>query len=269
LPVFTDTHCHLNYHTFNTDLEDVIHRAQDVQVKRILVPGTDMDSSRVAVSLAERFPIIYAAVGIHPNEAQKWIPSNVSELAILAAHPKVVAIGEIGLDYYREKAPISLQKDVFIAQLEIAEKLHLPVIVHSRQAFPEVWKILELWHNQLKQSSSSISHRPGVLHSFEGDFNMAETPSQRNFFIGIGGPVTYKNALKKHDLAAHLSNNNILVETDAPFLSPIPHRGKRNEPAYIPVIIAQIAHLRNVTTDLLASLTTRNSEILFGWGNVS
>ncbi|MEJ5201320.1 MAG: TatD family hydrolase [Anaerolineales bacterium] len=260
-----DTHCHLNFYTLLEDLSEVLKRAQKAGVFRILIPGTDLETSQQAVKLSQSHPFLFAAVGIHPNDATKWNGDSLHVLRTLAKHPKVVAIGEIGLDYYRRKAPQHLQKEVFQSQLKLAAELELPVIVHNRQATEDILKMLIMWQEELTDKKSPIALRPGVWHSFSGNFQAAMPAIQKGFYLGISGPITYHNALEHQNVIARLPLESLLLETDAPFLAPHPFRGKRNEPAYLAIIAEKLATLHHTTPSEIAKATTRNAEQLFAW----
>jgi TatD DNase family protein len=261
----TDTHCHLYFPDFNDDLEEVLNRAWDEGVQRILIPGIDLDTSRQAVALAESHPNIFAAVGVHPNDSLAWDDATEDKLRYLAAHPKTLAIGEIGLDFYRDRAPKNHQIDVFLAQLGLAAECGLPVVIHNRQAIEDTWPILETWQEQLTKTGSPLANRPGVLHSFDESFLWAEKAIERNFYIGISGPVTIRKATMKHELVKFCPLSKLLIETDAPFLTPHPFRGRRNEPAYTAYIAEKIAGLKSTSVDEVMEQTYANAAALFGW----
>ncbi len=265
--MFADTHCHLNFNLFQEDLAQVLESAWQRGLRRILVPGVDLDTSRQAVELSAQHAQLYAAVGVHPNDAHTWDERSLAELKELAQHPKVVAIGEIGLDYYRDLVPGPLQQSVLEAQLALAAELQLPVVIHSRQAIAAVWAHLSAWHQTLIESGNPLQHHPGVLHSFEDDVQTAQAAIQRNYFIGVTGPVTFHNAHQRQQLVAALPLESILLETDAPFLTPHPFRGKRNEPAYLPLIAEKVAELQQKPVSVVAEATYNNSTTLFSWGN--
>lgn len=265
--VLADTHCHLNFNLFQEDLARVLENAWQGGLRRILIPGVDLDTSRKAVALSARYTQLYAAVGVHPNDAQTWDEHSLAELKELAQHPKVVAIGEIGLDYYRDLVPGPLQQSVLEAQLALAAELQLPVVIHSRHSIGDVWPRLSAWHQTLVEAGSPLQHYPGVLHSFEDDIQTAKEAIQRNFFIGVTGPVTFHNAHQRQQLVAALPLESILLETDAPFLAPHPFRGKRNEPAYLPLIAEKVAELQQKPVPVVAEATYNNSTTLFSWGS--
>lgn len=261
----TDTHCHLNLNTFQNDLEAVVERALSAGVQRILVPGIDLETSRLAVDLAERHPMLFAAVGIHPSSAAEFDGKSIDQLYQLAQRPKVVAIGEIGLDFYRDRAPRSMQSEVFAAQLDLAGELGLPVVVHNRDAFREVNSLLSAWVTGLKAAKKSTTGRPGVMHSFDGTLEEAQESVALGFSVGISGPVTFKNAHEKHRVAAGLPVETLLIETDAPFLTPHPHRGERNEPAYTEYVSRRLAEIRGIGAKEIAGITAENAARLFVW----
>jgi len=263
--VLVDTHCHLDFNSFDLDRQEVIHRARETGVGRILNPGIDLHSSQEAIRLSEHYPEVYSAVGVHPNEALTWDESSLRDLRRLAEKSKVVAIGEIGLDYYRDRAPKDLQKQVFLEQLALAGELNLPVIVHNRQANEDILSILKDWIVQLKVSGSLLAGRPGVLHSFSGDVGFAALAIQSNFFLGFTGTVTFNNALELQEVVQAIPADRILIETDAPFLTPHPNRGKRNEPANVYWVAKKIAGLRMIGEDDLINQTASNAARLFCW----
>nr|WP_290667212.1 TatD family hydrolase [Ardenticatena sp.] len=257
-PTLIDTHLHLDFDAFDDDREAVIERALAAGVQRMMTIGINRATCRRAVALAERYEPVYAAVGIHPNDATEWNDDAERELRDLAQHPKVVAIGEIGLDHYWKRVPHDVQKQVFRAQLALAADLQLPVIIHDREAHEDVLHILREWVN-----SGQAPTPPGVLHCFSGDRAMAEEALALGFYLGIDGPVTFKNARHLQALVADLPLDRLLVETDAPFLTPHPYRGKRNEPAYVRLVAEKIAELQTCSIETVARQTTRNAERLF------
>ena len=266
----SDTHCHLNLKTaFQEDFESVIARAWEAGLDRILVPGIDLETSRLAVHLAEDDERIYAAVGIHPNEALLWDATTLQELMTLASHPKVVAIGEIGLDFYRDRAPRDLQIEILKEQLEISAKLQLPVVLHNRESMQELWSILAEWHNGLTEKGNPIQSHPGVFHAFSDELSTAKKLAEKSFFIGIGGPVTFTNALDRQRMVSELPLSAVLLETDAPYLAPHPHRGRRNEPAFVALVAQKIAELKQVPATQVAEITSNNANRLFNWRNHS
>lgn len=263
--MLADTHCHLDFDTFDEDRDQVLARSREAGVTRILVPGIDTVSSRAAVELAESRSQVCAAVGVHPNEANTWDEDALAHLRGLAQSPAVVAIGEIGLDYYRDRAPRELQKRILQSQLTLATELQLPVVIHNRQATAELLDILSAWSAGLTAAQSSLAERPGVLHSYSDDLQSALRALELNFYIGITGPVTFRNAPDLQNVVAALPLDRLIVETDAPFLAPHPYRGKRNEPAYVRLIADKIAQLHNENFEAVAQTTSQNAQRLFDW----
>lgn len=256
-----DTHCHLNFDSYDADRQAVISRAAEAGVTQMIIPAVDLDTSRAVVELAGQHPGVYAAVGIHPNDTAHFDETDLNTLAALANDPKVVAIGEIGLDYYWDKNPKAMQFRAFEAQLALAQRHRLPVIIHNRDASEDTIRILETWVSGLPDD---LKARPGVMHSFSGSQAIAERALAAGFYLGFTGPITYKKADETRAIAARVPLDRLLVETDGPFLTPVPYRGKRNEPAYIPYIVERLAALHLISADEMARLTTENAERLFG-----
>jgi TatD DNase family protein len=261
---YTDTHCHLDFNRFDKDRPQVLERAWKAGVVWILNPGIDLHTNQTAIDLANAYPQkISAAVGIHPNFGQPWTGDILSTLREQAGQQGVVAIGEIGLDYYRQHTPFDQQRTMFEAQLALAEDLGLPVILHNRDASQDLLWILTSWHQGLTHKGHPLAERPGVFHSFLADYDTAMAAIEMNFFIGISGPVTFTNASERKTITRNLPLGSLLLETDAPFMAPHPHRGKRNEPAYIPLIAEEIAHLHSTSPKQVADITYTNACRLF------
>ena len=263
--MLTDTHCHLDFDWFDCDRELVIDRAREVGLERLLNPGITLLSSIAAIELAEKYPEVYAAVGVHPNDGLSWDDKTLATLRELASHPKVLAIGEIGLDYYRDRTPKEMQKRIFMEQLDLAADLKMPVVIHCREAMEDMLSILANWQTGLKESDSSLEKFPGVLHSFSGNQSEAEKVRKSNFMIGLTGPVTFQNALELQDLVIRLPLSSILIETDAPFLTPHPFRGKRNEPGRVKLVAEKVAELHQEAYNTVTKITAANAANLFGW----
>ena len=285
----TDTHCHLNLENFDLDRPEVLKRAAQAGVDHILIPGLNLLSSQSAVKLAESFPWLYAAIGIHPTEVSNWTESSPDELSSLASvssgasgasespdppNPsKVKAIGEIGLDYYWNSTTRELQIKLLRLQLDLASRHGLPVILHMREAGDEIsgqcagdlLQILKVWIAGLRLAGNHLAERPGVLHSFSGSLETAHRALALGFYIGVTGSVTYANAYARQEIVSALPLDHILLETDAPFQTPNPHRGKRNEPSYVRLIADKIALLHLRTVEEVASVTSENARMLFDW----
>lgn len=273
----TDTHCHLDFKKFDSDRDAVLERAKEAGLVRILIPGLDHKSSMDAVRLAETDPMIHAAVGFHPTDLEKFSEGSFEDLGRLADHPKVVAVGEIGLDYYWVKDPQErkFQRAALRRQLAFAESIGKPVIIHMRdeddawsgQASVDLLEILTEWQDHLIKIKLPLAQDPGVLHSFNGDLHTARKALELNFYIGVTGPLTYKNADKKRDILRQIPLGKLLIETDAPFLTPVPHRGRRNEPAFVCHIADKIGEIQSISPAKAAAITTRNAARLFAWGD--
>jgi TatD DNase family protein len=309
----TDTHCHLDFNKFDEDRPAVIQRARDAGITRFLIPALDLDSSHAALRLAAANPDIFAAVGFHPTDLEKWESDSIKLLKTLISSSnittqkanlggeseakslsvtkrdssvaplpqndipnKIVAIGEIGLDYYwvKEKEARTFQQVALRQQLALAQEVNKPVIIHMReegdawfgQASLDLIDILSKWYSELLAQNHSLAERSGVLHSFNGNLETAQKAIELNFYIGVTGPVTYKNAEEKRRIIRALPLARLLIETDSPFLTPVPHRGKRNEPAFVVHIADKIAEIHNTTREQIAEITTNNAARLFGWG---
>lgn len=261
-PALVDTHCHLGWHKFDADRDEVVQRAVDVGVERMVTIGIDVPSSRDAIALAERYTAVYAAVGVHPNDSAGFNNQWLSEIRTLAEHPKVVAIGEIGLDAHWKKVAPETQAYAFEAQLDLAAALGKPVIIHHRNATDEILTTLE--QRPTHHASPVIR---GVLHSFSETIEDAQRAFDLGFLIGFSGPVTFKKSHELRELTRAIQADRFVIETDAPFLAPEPRRGRRNEPANVKYIAERIAHERRVRVEEIAEQTTANAARLFGWTN--
>lgn len=251
-----DSHCHLNFNAFDEDRDDVLARAAEAGIVAIINPATTLEDSQQIVSMAEKTANLYAAVGFHPNDAASFNETALAQLRELASHPKVVAIGEIGLDYYWDKVSRPIQQQVFEQQLALAKEVDKPVIIHQRESVEDTMVVLRDWG--VRQDHPGL-----VLHSFSGDIAMAEEAIELGFYIGISGPVTFKNARDLPDIVAAMPPDRLLVETDAPFLSPHPFRGKRNEPAQVKLIAERIADLQKLPLAKMSQILTANTISLF------
>lgn len=248
-----DTHAHLDMAHFDRDRSEAISRASRVGVSTIINVGIDLKSSQKAIELAEEHPGVFAAVGFHPHDAGKVKKEDIESLARIAIHPKIVAIGETGLDFYRDLSPRESQIRVFKWQLELGAKLKLPVIIHSRQADNETLAVLQAWKSQYPPE------RVGVIHCFGGDAGTARKYTEMGFFIAFGAYITYPSSYHLHDVILSIPEDRLLVETDCPFLPPQSHRGKRNEPAFLPLTVETIARIKRASPMTIARMTTDNA----------
>jgi TatD DNase family protein len=270
--MFVDTHAHLFFKDFDADRDDVIRRAQDAGVEYIVCPGTDFETSRKSIELAERYDCVYAAVGFHPHDAKKAMGSDgrpdaalLQHVEQMSNHPRVVAIGEIGLDYHYNFSPPDVQREVFSAQIDIACRRDLPIIIHTRESETDVFQIVG---EKLKLNGGWRHTSPkGVFHCFSGDTAMARQVIQWGFMISIPGPVTFPEKPGRPNTMAgvvrDINETSILLETDSPYLTPHPFRGKRNEPANIPFIAKKIAEIKGCAVEFIAESSTQATRKLF------
>lgn len=255
MPIF-DTHAHYDDSRFDGDRDAVLAALPEAGVELVLDPGCDLPSSRAAAALAERYGHVYAAAGIHPENCAGFQDADLAALRQLLAQPKVVAVGEIGLDYYwAENPPRDFQQMVFRKQLALAEELDLPVIVHDREAHGDSLSIIR-----------EFPAVTGVFHCFSGSPEMAEELLKRGWYLGFDGPITYKNARRAPEVAAITPLERMVVETDAPYLSPAPVRGRRNDSRYLPHVIAKLAEWKGVTPEEMTRITCENGKRLFRLG---
>ncbi|WAT80869.1 TatD family hydrolase [Bacillus safensis] len=249
-----DTHAHLNAEQYNEDLEQVIERAKSEKVEKIVVVGFDRPTITRAMELIEEYDFIYAAIGWHPVDAIDMTDEDMAWIKDLSQHEKVVAIGEMGLDYYWDKSPKDVQKEVFRRQIALAKEVNLPIVIHNRDATEDVVTILK------EEGAAEVG---GIMHCFTGSLETAKACMEMNFYISFGGPVTFKNAKKPKEVVKEIPSDRLLIETDCPYLTPVPFRGKRNEPSYVKYIAEQIAELREISFEELAELTTKNAKKIF------
>lgn len=249
-----DTHAHFDDERFDDDRDEVILKAHESGVSYILNASSDMDSSRKSMALADKYDFIYAAVGVHPHSAGEMKEDDLEILAGYASHPKVVAIGEIGLDYYYDNSPRNVQKYWFARQIGLAREVGLPVVIHDRDAHEDTLAIIK---------AEGASEVGGVFHCYTGSVEMAKEVLKNNFYIALGGAVTFKNARKLLDVAKFVPEDRLLIETDCPYMTPEPYRGKRNDSGYVRLVAEKIAELRGVTFEEIAQITAQNARRLF------
>ncbi|MEH7108285.1 TatD family hydrolase [Bacillus sp. JJ1764] len=250
-----DTHAHLNADQYNDDLQEVIDRALSEGVTHMVVVGFDKPTIQRAMELTETYDFIYACVGWHPVDAIDMTDNDLAWIEELASHPKVVAIGEMGLDYYWDKSPKEVQQEVFRKQIRLAKRVKLPIVIHNREATADIVEILK------EEGAEEVG---GIMHCFSGSPETAKECIKMNFSISLGGPVTFKNAKKPKEVAAEVPLEKLLIETDCPYLAPHPYRGKRNEPAYVKLVAEQIAEIKGLTMEEVAKVTTQNAKKIFG-----
>ncbi len=268
-----DSHAHITSEQFNSDREEVLRRALDAGVEYIINPATDLEDSRRAIELAERYPRVYACVGFHPHEARKADEVSLREIEELSCHPKVVAIGEIGLDYYYDFSPRETQIEIFRAQIEIAKRRNLPIVIHTRDSIDDTIRVVEeaiakgpQWRADQVSEGSRLSPPRGVFHCFSGDVDSAWRVIRSGFYVSFPGVVTFKKAGVMAEVASRISVEHVLLETDSPYLAPVPHRGDRNEPRHIPLIAEKVSELQGLKVADIVSATNYNVRRLFGIG---
>ncbi|WP_341962985.1 TatD family hydrolase [Planococcus maritimus] len=249
--MYIDTHVHLNVDQYDEDLQEVIDRALNSKVEKMVVIGFDRKTIKRAIELAEHYDFIYAVVGWHPVDAIDCTDEDLEWIEQLAAHDKVVGIGETGLDYHWDKSPRDIQQQVFRKQIQLAKRVDLPIIIHNREATEDVLTILR------EEDAQQVG---GVMHCFGGSVETAQESIKMNFMISLGGPVTFKNAKKPKEVAAEIPLEHLMIETDAPYLAPHPYRGKRNEPSYVTLVAEEIARLKELPVETVAEATTKNAE---------
>ncbi|MGP7819495.1 TatD family hydrolase [Niallia sp. 01092] len=250
-----DTHTHLNAEQFTEDLEETIQRAIDAGMEKMIVVGFDRPTIEKAMELIEKYSFLYASVGWHPVDAIDMTEEDLLWIEELANHPKVVAIGEMGLDYHWDKSPKNIQKEVFRKQIRLAKKVNLPIIIHNREATADIVDILK------EEDAKEVG---GIMHCFGGSVETAQACIDMNFYISLGGTVTFKNAKKPKEVAAAIPLEKLLIETDCPYLAPTPFRGKRNEPSYVKFVAEEIAAIKGISFEEVAAATTENAKKLFG-----
>ena len=249
-----DSHCHLNLSAFNDDVDATVQRAHAAGVEKMIVIGTNIADSIKAIELAHQYPSIYATIGIHPHDSKNANEAGYERFKALAADPKVVAYGEIGLDFYRDHSPKPVQRREFARQLNLAGELGLPVVIHDRDAHQEVYDII---------CSEKGYLNGGVIHCFSANYDWAKRFVDLGFAISLPGTITFPKSHIQKEVAEKLSLDDLLIETDAPFLAPIPYRGKRNEPAYVGYVAEAIAKLRKLDPAEVAAATSTNSKRVF------
>ena len=260
---YSDTHCHLDFDTFDADRDAVMERAYSAGLEFVINPGIDLPTSLAAIQLTKSYPgFCFAMVGFHPNDSTLLDANAEEKLAELAQTPGVVAIGEIGLDYYRDRSNPTIQHAALEKQLALAETCQLPICIHNREATANLLSILKDWWQGLPAQNPLKSH-PGVLHAWSEDFGSAIPFLEMGFRFGVGGPVSFKNATDRHDFVTQLPMEYLLLETDAPFLTPVPFRGRRNEPAYIPHIAEAVGKIKGLTAEEVGAIATSNARSVY------
>lgn len=253
--MLTDTHCHLNDERFAADLDEIIKNFKNDNIKLVVCNSADLASSKKTVEICNKYPAVYGAIGVHPHNAKDYDEQTEKFLRANAGNKKIVAIGEIGLDYYYNLSDRQTQKEVLIKQLKIADEMGLPVVFHVRDAMGEFLEILKQNKQYLRQG--------GVVHSFSGSAESAQEAISLGLFLGFNGIITFKNARKAVEVIGQTDLKHIVLETDAPFLTPEPFRGRRNEPKYVKYVAEKIAEIKNMPIEEAERVTAENAERLF------
>lgn len=259
--MFIDSHCHLFYEDFKDDLADVIARAESAGVTSFVVPATNHETAHYAIDLAERFESVYACVGFHPLDLEQYSEDSFKKIEDLVSHPKVVAIGEIGIDYFYDTSPRDLQREVFSRQIDFAIKKDMPIVVHTRDSMDDALEIVTTFAERNPQWKKG--GKRGVFHCFSGTAEQARILFDHQFLVSFPGPVTFKKNTGMVETLKEIGADHIMVETDSPYLTPVPYRGKRNEPSYIPLIAQKIAEILDIPVEDVAAKTSHNARSLF------
>lgn len=264
--MFIDSHCHLFYEDFRQDIADVITRARDAGVSAFVVPATNHETALQAIALADRFPNVFVCAGFHPLDLEHFTEERFTALRGLLDHPRVVAVGEIGIDYFYDSSPREYQREIFARQIDLAINRNLPIVVHTRDSVQDAIDIVlrhaDL-HPEWMNEHGAMTRKRGVFHCFTGTAEQARSLFDNGFLVSFPGPVTFKKSTMP-EVLKEIGPDNIMVETDSPFLTPAPFRGKRNEPSYIPLIAQKIAEVLNIPLFLVAKTTSMNAIRLFG-----
>lgn len=250
--MYFDSHAHYDDERFDADREMLLESLKEKGVDFVVNAAADMKSCHTSLALAEKYPYIYSSVGVHPHEVKDLTSADIDEMRSLVAHPKVVAIGEIGLDYYYDNSPREDQRKWFKEQLKLAKEVGLPVIIHSRDAAQETFDFIV--ESDVKE---------GVIHCFTGSYELGKEYVKRGFYLGVGGSLTFKNAKKAIEVVKGIELNHILIETDCPYMTPVPHRGERNDSSYLKFIVAKIAEIKGISEDEVMNVTSENAKKLF------
>jgi TatD DNase family protein len=261
-----DTHAHLNMEEFDGDRDNVVSRSNDSGVKTVINVGIDMSSNREVIQLAEKYPGMYAVLGIHPHDAKLVKPEDLDTIAEMTDHSRVVAIGETGLDYYYENSPRDVQIDIFKKHLALADRLDLPVVIHTRSAQDDTIAVLTEWSDRSSLPQGKVR---GVIHCFNTDYESAGKYMEMGFYFSIGGYIGYPSSAELREVVRGIPLERIMIETDCPFLPPQQYRGKRNEPSYCVLTAEILASLKGLTLEELAEQTTLNAVKCFNLKDIS
>lgn len=251
--MYFDSHAHYDDERFDEDRENLLEGLKEKGVDFVVNAAADMASCHTSLALAKKYPFVYCSIGVHPHDVKSLTENDLETMKQLAQEDKVVAIGEIGLDYYYDNSPREDQRNWFMKQLLLAKELDLPVIIHSREASQETFDMI---------MESGV--KEGVIHCFSGSYELAKEYVKRGFYLGIGGALTFKNAKKTVEVVEHIDLKHLVIETDCPYLTPVPHRGNRNDSSYLKFVVEKIAEIKGISMDEVSSITCQNAKDLFG-----
>ena len=255
---YIDTHAHIDFPEYQEDFEGVLNELKQNDVENVIIPGVNIEDTPRIIELINKYDMLYGAIGVHPSEAQKWDENSLDYLLSLKDNKKIVAIGEIGLDYYWDKSFIDLQQDILRKQIELAKDLKLPIIIHDREAHADTFKILK----------ETNAKETGVLmHCFSGSVELMKECLKEGYYIALGGTVTFKNAVKPKEVAKEIPLEFLMLETDSPYMTPVPFRGQTNSPKYLNFVAQEIANLKNIDVEEVAQKTTENAKNFFNLKN--
>ncbi len=251
---FIDTHAHIDFPEYQEDFSAFLNELKQNNIENVIIPGVNIEDSPRIINLINQYDMLFGAIGVHPSEAQKWDENSMNYLLSLKDNKKIVAIGEIGLDYYWDKSFIDLQQDIFIKQIELAKSLNLPIIIHDREAHADTFKILK----------ETNAKETGVLmHCFSGSVELMKECLKEGYYIALGGTVTFKNAVKPKEVAKEIPLEFLMLETDSPYMTPVPFRGQTNSPKYLNFVAQEIANLKNIDVEEVIEKTTNNAKLFF------
>ncbi len=251
---FIDTHAHIDFPEYQEDFSAFLNELKQNNIENVIIPGVNIEDTPRIINLINQYDMLFGAIGVHPSEAQKWDENSMNYLLSLKDNKKIVAIGEIGLDYYWDKSFIDLQQDIFIKQIELAKSLNLPIIIHDREAHADTFKILK----------ETNAKETGVLmHCFSGSVELMKECLKEGYYIALGGTVTFKNAVKPKEVAKEIPLEFLMLETDSPYMTPVPFRGQTNSPKYLNFVAQEIANLKNIDVEEVIEKTTNNAKLFF------
>ncbi len=255
---YIDTHAHIDFPEYQENFSDFLNELEENHIEKVIIPGVNIEDTPRILNLIDKYDMLYGAIGVHPSEAQKWDENSLDYLLSLKDNKKIVAIGEIGLDYYWDKSFIDLQQDILRKQIELAKTLKLPIIIHDREAHADTFKILK----EMNAKETGV-----LMHCFSGSVELMKECLKEGYYIALGGTVTFKNAVKPKEVAKEIPLEFLMLETDSPYMTPVPFRGQTNSPKYLNFIAQEIADLKNIDANEIVEKTTENAKKFFNLKN--